>query len=214
MCRAKRCRMMISSNLCFENPETHLAWTSGYLNSWNASEVYFVGVSAHRWICQNHPTDMGGFWASHSIEAECFVVKHNGTGDWIHSFYIWRMLHDFWRPCYFTSNFEPVDWWGLVNNYSDKQIPPYAIQHAALAASNVDWHGWYGWQRRSNEHILTNVTTKSRDIVSSFEVWRCDRGWQCLEAAQRSGPLLSADSIGNWHLYYHYSVIGICHHCH
>lgn len=33
-----------------------------------------------------------------------------------------------------------------------------------------------------------------------FEVWRCDRGWQCLEAAQRSGPLLSADSIGNWHI--------------
>ena len=34
-------------------------------------------------------------------------------------------------------------------------------------------------------------------IVFLLQVWRCDRGWQCLEAAQRSGPLLSTDSIGN-----------------
>ena len=39
-------------------------------------------------------------------ELEIEANKHR----WIHSFYIWRMLHDFWRPCYFTSNFEPVDW--------------------------------------------------------------------------------------------------------
>ena len=74
---------MMSSNLCLENPEMHLAFhyfhifshyfhsfvrTPGYPNSWIASQVYFVGGSAQSKSdrSEQHLNSIGGFWASHS----------------------------------------------------------------------------------------------------------------------------------------------------